>query len=501
MRGVSLWMAVACACLSAVADDDMLLVQPVATKQALINPGMGWVHFHYSNRLWAYGGQQAPGDTLDWFPGCSTIYFRIPWCYLEPEEGKFRWDLIDSYAQAWIDRGKSIAFRVIASEDRFAYATPEWVKKAGAKGVYYRSGQKYNSDVQLWDPVFDDPVFLEKLGNFLAAMSKRYNGNPNVAFVDIGSFGLWGEGHTGYSSKLNQEQTDKAVKLHIDLHKKHFPNTLLAISDDVAGPTRPGASFPITDYAYSRGVTLRDDSILVGKAPRQWHHAEMAQKFWPTLPVILEHGHYDWLVLHNTWDQDLLVKSVEEYHASYMSLHGWPRTYLKENRDAIDRINLRLGYRLELRKVRMPRRVKLDQGFTIETTWANVSVAPCYCGGNVTFTLKNSNGDIAWVICDPTHDVKSLPPAAPGKAVERTYVSSCRVGVVTPIPTINEGVILRMKQRNTYPSFGENVPTLRPGTYSLHVSVGKPDGTPVIALPLAGDDGKRRYRIGTIDVE
>jgi len=94
--------------------------------------------------LWAYGGLQPAGDTLDWFPGCSTIYFRIPWCYLEPEEGKFRWDLIDSYAQPWIERGKKIAFRVVASEDRFRFATPEWVKNAGAKGIYYRSGQLYN---------------------------------------------------------------------------------------------------------------------------------------------------------------------------------------------------------------------------------------------------------------------------------------------------------------------------------------------------------------------
>ncbi|MFA5190911.1 MAG: beta-galactosidase, partial [Verrucomicrobiia bacterium] len=283
-------------CSLAAAAENLQVIKPAITKQALINPGMGWVHFHYSNRLWAYGGQQPSGDTLDWFPGCSTIYFRIPWCYLEPEEGKFRWDLIDSYAQPWMDSGKKIAFRVIASEDRFVYATPKWVKDAGAKGIYYRSGQKYNTDAELWDPIFDDPVFLEKLDHFLAAMAKRYNGNPNVAFVDIGSFGLWGEGHTGYSSKLNQEQTDKAVKIHIDLHKKHFPDSLLAISDDVAGASRPGTNFPITDYAFSRDVTLRDDSIMVNKAPKQWYHAGMAQQFWPTLPVILEHGHYDWLV-------------------------------------------------------------------------------------------------------------------------------------------------------------------------------------------------------------
>jgi hypothetical protein len=35
---------------------------------------------------------------------------------------------------------------------------------------------------------------------------------------------------------------------------------------------------------------------------------------------------------------------------------------------------------------------------------------------------------------------------------------------------------------------------LKPGRYSLYISVGNRTGTPKIALPLAGDDGQRRYR-------
>ncbi len=67
-------------------------VHPTNTDEALVNPGMGFYFYQYSNRLWAYGSQQKPGDTLDWFPGCSTIYFRRPWCELEREEGDYRWD-------------------------------------------------------------------------------------------------------------------------------------------------------------------------------------------------------------------------------------------------------------------------------------------------------------------------------------------------------------------------------------------------------------------------
>jgi hypothetical protein len=45
---------------------------------------------------------------------------------------------------------------------------------------------------------------------------------------------------------------------------------------------------------------------------------------------------------------------------------------------------------------------------------------------------------------------------------------------------------------------GRVAPVTRPGTYDVFVSVGQRDGTPRIALPLAGDDGQRRYRLGSI---
>ncbi len=56
----------------------------------------------------------------------------------------------------------------------------------------------------------------------------------------------------------------------------------------------------------------------------------MAQLFWPKMPVILEHEHYGNAIKRGSWDKELLLKSVE--HASYMSIHWWPRVLLDENR-------------------------------------------------------------------------------------------------------------------------------------------------------------------------
>ena len=95
-----------------VARADIVTVRPCDTGEALINPGMGLVHYHYSNRLWAYGIYSKPGDTEP-LPGTSVVYLRVLWSDIEPKEGVFRWDLFDSVAQGWIKKGKQIAVRII----------------------------------------------------------------------------------------------------------------------------------------------------------------------------------------------------------------------------------------------------------------------------------------------------------------------------------------------------------------------------------------------------
>ena len=280
---------------------ERVVIRPRDTGVALVNPGMGWTFHFYSNIIKNYGSKLEPWDTLEDWPGLSVIYLRVPWSFLEPKEGEFNWSLFDTPAQRWIARGKRIAIRVSCSESWLRFATPRWVQAAGAQGVDFEFGKGPKPGAPLWDPDYLDPVFLQKLESFLAAMARRYDGNPNVAFIDIGSFGMWGEGHTGFSSRLNEEQTLAVVRRHIDLHAKHFAKTLLCLSDDVAGPSQPGRHFPAMDYALAKGVTMRDDSILVQPPPNSWYHAEMAQEFWPRLPVILEHEHYGGSKQRGAW--------------------------------------------------------------------------------------------------------------------------------------------------------------------------------------------------------
>ena len=445
-------------------------IHPIDHGKALVNPDMGWTMHFYSNILKNYGSQLEPSDTLDDFPGLSTVYLRIPWAFVEPLEGQFVWETLDTPAQRWIEKGKKVAFRISAMESWMSLATPQWVFDAGAKS--YEVDKKF-------EPDYGDPVFLEKVEKFVTEMGKRYDGNPNVAFVDVGHYGMWGEGHTvGTSPKHGKWWGIEVQKQHIDLYCRHFKHTQLCISDDYAGHNLPGDRFPITDYAFSRGVTIRDDSILVGKTP--WYHSEMARLFWPTLPVILEHEHYGSSKSKGFWKPELLEKSVEDYHASYMSIHWWPRIELDENREVIDRINRRMGYRIRLNTIAWPKEIKMGETFIVQSDWSNAGVAPCYRGGYPCFTLKDEKGGIVSVLTDESFNVRELSVTEPEKAAQHHVTSSFKIA-----PTFND-------------KFGAFSRSCQPGTYSLYISVGLRDGTPVFELPYAEHDGHKRYRMGQI---
>ena len=174
-----------------------------------------------------------------------------------------------------------------------------------------------------------------------------------------------------------------------------------------------------------------------------------------------------------------------------MSIHWWPGEFLKDNRAFIDAINLRMGYRLMPVSVTWPQSVPIatqqdayttygdvsgrsdhNKCFKVQWSWVNKGVAPCYPGGYPTLTIKDDKDGIVSVLVDETLNLRDLKMGEPAKAPAAERESEFIIGLFSP--------------------------ATRPGTYDLYISVGIPDGTPTIELPLEGGDGQRRYKIGSI---
>lgn len=496
------------------ADELRTVVKPRVTDEVLVNPDMGFVHYQYSNRLWAYGAGLEPSDTLDGtLPGTSVAYMRVLWRDVEPREGEYRWDVFDSVAQNWIRAGKKIAIRIICS-NQTTNACPDFVREAGAKGVYYRYNlaedraayDKLDSaSVKFWEPVFDDPVFLAKLDAFLKVFAERYDGNPSVAFVDVGSLGLYGEGHTWGSSFLDEATTLRLAKVHMDLWRKRLPNTYLVISDDVAGGWNTDPDHPAMAYARKLGIGFRDDSIMCAKEgdaggrAHPWFHDGWARMFALTSPVVLETGHYGLCVSGEMWRRDLFLKCVEDHRCSYFSIHGFPGHVLEKERDAYMSIANRIGYRFVPEEVSYPKVVRRDERVSVRSVWRNAGVAPRTRRTWLTWLLADAKGGIAWSATDPDFDFRALEPTIGGNAKPVVVESKIAFGYEAAVSP-NYDFVLKWHRDNGNSAPGEVHSLLKPGDYTLCVSVGRADGTPEVALPLSGGCG-RRYPIGRISVE
>lgn len=377
------------------------LINKWDTIRPLANPDKGWYHHLLDNGVDKYLIQDE--KDLNDFPGIDHLYLRLAWAFLEPEEGKFDWSYIDKIVQKYVPKGYKISFRISCKEtgpapgsvpveiNGIRYATPYWVVKAGAKGI-----ERPEFGSASWTPVWDDPVFLKKLDNFHKAFAKKYDGKAWVRYVDIGSIGEWGEGHTFFSTRT--PPTMKEKKTHIDLYLKHYKKTQLIVCDDflASGATEQN-KVELLKYAIDQGISLRDDSPLVKgymeNDLKNWtvRHPEFFATPYKTMPTVFELEHYIKVKKFGYWlgkngegiipeykvsGAEVFRNAVKIIKPTYVGFHGYLGEWLSDNPEFTKEMLNLCGYWY------FPKSIKTSSykngKLSVEIEWLNKGVAPAY---------------------------------------------------------------------------------------------------------------------------
>lgn len=478
MKSFRSWICVAvCAAFSTwsnCASASALDLKPHWDDRApLRNPHKGWYHHFPDNHINKYVIAR-DADLLE-FPGMDHLYIRLAWAYLEPTEGQFNWAVIDDLIKKWTNHGLGISFRISCKEtstDRVEqqFATPKWVMEAGAKGGYYRAGKPAGPDAP-WEPEFDDPVFLEKLEHFLLAFAARYDGQPWLRYLDVGSIGDWGEGHTWAGSRKKYGFDTR--KLHVDLHLKYFRKTQLIISDDFVYETgAPDERRRMHEYVISHDIGYRDDSILVDgyfagySATATVRSPELFTAAWQRLPAVLELEHYSAVKRSGNWDArpgsslarhgngktgpEMLREALGLLRATYIGYHGDAAVWLADNPElTVELLNLS-GYWYFLHRIAVPDAFVPGAPHVAEMTWENRGVAPAFedfelqlrVEGPETFDFTFPSGNRRWL---PASDEKTYSEkhtlTLPRSAEPGTY----RLKLKLRSPKANRDVLLALK--------------------------------------------------------
>jgi hypothetical protein len=347
------------------------IVTPQEDTGFIQTPGVGWQTF----------GKTANEDSsiagLRFKSGCA--YYRWYWVSLEPREGEYAFDMIDSLLLRCRRNNQTLAFRVMC-EDPWGEGLPAWLIKKGIRRTYTlcpEEGAHYVPDMS-------DPIFKDYHQRLIRALAKRYDGHPDIALLDIGSVGLWGEGHIYCDSTLMPSRAIR--KENTDLYYEAFPNTpLTGLVDDK----------PNVLYANSKGRSgWRGDCWGNGDAPGvEWNHHK--NSYWPMVNLMPDGWKTGTVALEpcGTFGSyptspKVVVDDAISWHATFVQnkSHPIPANWIPE----IERLLKKLGFRLVLGNMAYPTKIKAGSEITVTMKWENKGIAPPYRDYRIAFRLKDS---------------------------------------------------------------------------------------------------------------
>ena len=375
----------------AIAQTNVVVVRPKPIHDVLVNPGMGITTFQRFN------GQE-PNPPLKWseigpvtkrpqaptkpdFPDTSVSYCRWYWNVLEPEQGKFHWEIVDLALEEARAHGQTLSIRLMPYSNQ--YPLPEWYRNSGAR----RANIPTDKDGQIWQPDFSDALYLKYWGELVAEAGKRYDGNPSLDSVDISSVGYWGEGWSPYMPAFPYQ------KALIDIWLAAFPRTTLLMNFDEQQALR---------YGTEHGAGWRLDCLgdMRTSSTNPYFPAEMLeiypqqivrtgiQDVWQHKPVSLETCYTVGGWKERGYDLDYILEQALRWHVSTVNIKSAPIP--SEWKNQFDAFQKKIGYRFNLRRLEYSKVVAPGTMMPVHMWWLNEGVAPIYKEFTVAMQLKSS---------------------------------------------------------------------------------------------------------------
>ena len=412
------------ALLPALAHAATISVSYAPFRGELVNPLIG-------NVAWA-------DEDVDHEQPFTLVYANLTWAELEPEEGQFDFVSFEerNHFDRWRAEGKRLILRFVMdvpSTNKHA-DLPDWLMDR-VGGAYYNIsyGRGYCPD-------YTQEALIEAHAHVIRALGQRYDGDPFVAYVELGSLGHWGEWHI--HDKAGQMPGEAIRDRYAQAYKDAFTQTPLMMRR------------PFRFAAYN-GIGLYNDAAGQPEDTQIW------------LDWIANGGTYDatgevdalvpmpdaWMIspiggeltngikktAHLRAALEQTVSLFERSHASWIG----PGSFVDierggEDQAALDQLMQRIGYRLRISSATID-----TDAHTLSLEWTNDGVAPFYQDWKPCLRLTEEDGT-QHVIALNMHLVDVLPDQA--YTVQATLPTiSCKVevGILDPINDI-AGVALAM---------------------------------------------------------
>ena len=426
----------------------------------LNNPYTGWAP-------WAeYGPYPQPH---------RLVYALLKWSEIEPAKENFNWSNIETRLKFnyWADRGVKIILRVEMDHpgsDLSHRDIPEWLySEINREGTFYTSGSNSGG----FSPNYRNAALISNHQRMITAMGQRYNNDPRIAFVAIGSIGHWGEFHTfyvqpgasGYMPEISI--SDQYVRHYLNaftnkklLMRRPFQiakDNNIGLYNDMFG--NPEETERFLRYVNSGYTNSGNYGVAAGTYPAM-------PDFWRYAPSGGEIGDSPGL----QYFQDSTIQRTIQYaissHTSWLG-PACPgsqpsNTSLQANFDSLHNI---LGYRFVLQSQSYPSSINAGSALNITIQLNNKGAAPFYFNWPLELSLSTSNNNIV-LKSNTSEDIRTWLPG-----VKNTTLSL---------------------------SIPQN---LAAGNYSLNIAIIDPESdVPGIDFANTGRRADGRYALGQVTV-
>ena len=307
------------------------------------------------------------------------------WNKLNPAKGVYDWTELEKLLNALAEHNMGYALRVLPYTPSFIKSdfppqeeydwTPPFVYEMGAKKIQI---DLRGTDYRAYAPVWDDSIYIWAAKEFAKALAEKYDGDPRIEYIDIRTFGEWGEWHTSHI--LGSEMPADSVLIDmLDYYASLFKKTQLVLPSNGFGD--------VYTHALELGITKRDDGFI-GIPGRP---DTLLRAYNANLPTIAENiaGYktmltYDDLIPggNQKWTPERWVDAITSAHLTYYVLDqdsdcGY--NFYKDNKALADSMSKVIGYNFTVAKAELVTVASAkDTTSTLNITVENTGVAPCF---------------------------------------------------------------------------------------------------------------------------
>lgn len=323
------------------------------------------------------------------------------WNKLNPAKGVYDWTELEKLLNALAEHNMGYALRVLPYTPSFIKSdfppqedydwTPPFVYEMGAKKIQI---DLRGTDFHAYAPVWDDSIYIWAAKEFAKALAEKYDGDPRIEYIDVRTFGEWGEWHTSHMLG-SVMPADSVLKDMLDYYASVFKKTQLVLPSNGFGD--------VYTHALDLGITKRDDGFI-GIPGRP---DTLLRAYNANLPTIAENiaGYRtmlanDDLIPGGTqkWTAERWVDAITTAHLTYYVLdqdNDCGYYFYKDNKALADSMSKVVGYNFTVTRAELLTIAGADNAAstaensadtaagnvatnTLNITIKNTGVAPCF---------------------------------------------------------------------------------------------------------------------------